>query len=87
MLFRQGAALHAPSHAAAVWDQAAPDGTQAVYRAVSADAGKNRGAARRLSESGLNATYPRVVTGAGRFLVLWTEFGADGKPSLKGCAE
>jgi hypothetical protein len=73
-----------PSGVAAVWDQLAPDGAQAVYLAVSTDAGRTWGAGRRLSDPGRNATYPRVASGAGRLVVLWTEFSEDGKPALRG---
>jgi len=51
--------------------------------ATSSDDAKTWSAPRRLSDPAVNATYPRVVPAGGRFLVLWTEFAEDGKPTQR----
>ena len=69
--------------AVAVWDQLAPEGGQAVYAAVTTDAGQSWSAPLRVSPAGENASYPRVVPTAGRFVVLWTAYGQDGAAALR----
>jgi hypothetical protein len=68
--------------AAAAWDQAAPEGGQCVFVTVTSDGGRTW-SARRLSPTGENASYPRVVPLRDRFLVLWTSHAQDGATSMR----
>ena len=78
------AALPDGRTAAAVWDQAVPEGGgQGVYAVFTADAGRSWSAPRRLSAPGENASYPRIVPAGNHFVTLWTCYAADGATTLR----
>lgn len=70
-------AAHNNGKVVAVWDMRTEDGLSIFY-AESLDKGSNWSKAKRLSQSGMRGTHPRIITTQTGFLVLWTE-SATGK--------
>ncbi len=65
-----------------VWDQLTDDGVQAVFLAVSGDAGRTWGPPRRLTAPASNGGHPRVVLTDGQAWVFWTAPESDGGARL-----
>jgi len=66
-----------------VYDRADKASGQAVVMRRSDDAGKTWGPTTRLSSPKGRATFPRIVQARGRWLALWNERVAPGKPALE----
>jgi hypothetical protein len=60
------------SRVALAWDEG-----DAIYAAVSVDAGRSYGMPLKLSSPSVRATHPRLVPAGDGFLALWTEAGSD----------
>lgn len=75
---RHGDLAAEANRVAAVWD----DG-DAIFAALSADAGKTWSAPQRLSRPGVRATNPRIAVAGDAFLAFWTQLAPEGAWTLE----